>query len=289
MPAPTDEPGALTLVAGAAGMLGRALCAELRRSARPFIAVDLPDLDITDPRAVDIALHDGVRLVINAAAYTDVDRAESEEHLAHAVNAIGPQNLAARCARTGATLVHVSTDYVFDGAASSPYRTNHPRRPAGAYARSKADGEERIEQSGADFLIVRTSWLYAPWGRNFVRTIAKLARERDELRVVNDQTGRPSSAEGVAHTILRLLAARARGVRHATDAGACTWFEFARRIVREIGAPCVVTPCTTAEYPRPARRPAYSVLDLSETEAALGPMTPWETALADVVRRMETP
>ena len=143
--------------------------------------------------------------------------------------------------------------------------------------------------SGAEYLLLRTSWLYAPWGKNFVRTIARLASERPTLRVVDDQRGRPTSAEGLAETTLALLEAGARGVLHATDGGDCTWFGFAQAIVHGLGLPARVEPGTTAEFPRPARRPAYSVLDLSETEALVGPMRPWEARWADVLGRLERP
>lgn len=284
MPAPAGQ----AVVVGAAGMLGRAMAPALRKIGVEAADRDLAEIDITSERSVSEGIGEGVRLVVNCAAYTDVDRAETEEGAAMAVNALGPANLAARCRRIGALLVHFSTDYVFDGRSARPYRPDEPRRPLGAYGRSKAAGEERIEASGCEHLIIRTSWLYAPWGKNFVRTIAKLAAEKPQLRVVNDQRGRPTSAERLAATTAALIGAGARGVLHATDGGECTWFEFAREIVRRSGAPCRVEPCSTAEYPRPAARPAYSVLDLTATEALIGPMTPWERALEETMTRMET-
>ncbi len=284
-PRPGDR--AETLVVGAAGMLGRAMLAACRASGRHATGADLGDIDITDAASVQRTISPECEIVINCAAYTDVDRAESEEELAHAVNALGPSNLARRCAEIGATLVHISTDYVFDGRASAPYRTTAQRQPIGAYGRTKAAGEEAIESSDCGALIVRTSWLYAPWGKNFVRTIARLCAEKDELRVVNDQRGRPTSAEGLAGTILGLLDANCRGVRHATDGGECTWFELATLIARESGGGCRVLPCTTEEFPRPAPRPRYSVLDLSETEAVVGPMRFWQDAVRDTLRRLE--
>lgn len=274
---------------GAAGMLGRAMVATLRRRGAAVREADVGEIDITSHASVRAGVPEGVRWVVNCAAYTDVDGAESNEALAHAVNAVGPGLLAARCREIGATLLHFSTDYVFDGASDRPYRTDEARRPVSAYGRTKAEGEERVEASGCDHLIVRTSWLYAPWGKNFVRTIARLAMEKPELRVVDDQRGRPTSAEELAETATALMLGGHRGIRHATDGGECTWFEFASAIVREVGAPCRVLPCTTAEFPRPAKRPAYSVLDLSQTEAALGPMKPWAEALHGVIRRMEKP
>lgn len=279
--------GASVVLTGAGGMLARAMVPALDAAGARLTALDEHALDITDPAAAARTIPAGTAYVVNCAAYTNVDGAEADEPAARAVNALGPANLAARCAEIGATLIHISTDYVFDGRTSSPYRIDEPLRPLGAYGRTKAEGEERILASGASHLIVRTSWLYAPWGKNFVLTIASLARQKESLRVVHDQRGRPTSAEGLAATIVVLLERGARGVLHATDGGECTWFELAAHVVRTIGAPCRVEPCTTAEFPRPAPRPAYSVLDLSETEALIGPMTPWPDAVARALEKAE--
>jgi dTDP-4-dehydrorhamnose reductase len=187
----------------------------------------------------------------------------------------------------GAVLVNYGTDYVFNGRATSPYHANEPREPLNAYGRSKAVGEELLERSGASFLHLRTSWLYAPWGNNFVRTIAKLLHEKPSLKVVDDQRGRPTSAEHLARTTLALLDRGATGTVHATDGGECTWYAFAREIGRLTGAPGTVESCTSAEFPRPAKRPAYSVLDITGTERLIGPMPDWKANLADVVARLE--
>lgn len=251
----------------------------------------LAECDFTRPETFAAAIGDDVGLVINAAAYTDVDGAESDEATATRTNGDGVGALAERCREVGATLVHYSTDYVFDGAATEPYRVDEPRCPINAYGRSKAVGEERLEQSGADYLLIRTSWLYAPHGKNFVRTIARACLERPSLRVVDDQRGRPTSAEQLVSTTRRLLAAERRGVFHACDDGECTWFEFARAIVERINPECAVDPCSSAEFPRPAKRPAYSVLDLSKTIEAIGPLLHWRDALRatlDVIARERT-
>lgn len=279
--------GVHTLVVGGAGMLGRAMRSAIGHAGAHVSWSDRGEFDITSPDAVRSGLREEHRIVINCAAYTDVDGAESDEAAAFRVNALGAETLAHRCAEIGSRFVHVSTDYVFDGEHDAPYTVDHPRAPVSVYGRSKAAGEEAVEASGAEFLITRTSWLYAPWGKNFVRTIARLASERDELRVVDDQRGRPSSAEGVADSIVRLLAAGARGVFHTTDGGDCSWFGFARHIVSETGARCRVEPCTTAEFPRPAPRPRNSVLALEKTEQLIGPMQDWQAASADVIRRLE--
>lgn len=274
-----------TLVISPDGMLGRAFAERLGKGA--FEGVLYPDIDLTKEDTITRAVRPGITRVINCSAYTDVDGAETNEALATAINGTGVGALARRCREVGATLVHFGTDYVFDGAASAPYPVSAPLAPQGAYGRSKALGETLIRESGAEHLYVRTSWLYAPWAKNFVRTIASLARTKEKLRVVDDQRGRPTSAEHLVRTTLALAERGMRGTWHVTDGGECTWFEFAREIGRITGAPCVVEPCTTAEFPRPAPRPAYSVLDLAETESVLGAMPDWRVALADVMARLE--
>jgi len=299
------------LVPGARGMLGRAVVSLLRGRAVEFTPLDRSTLDLADEASIERAIAPGARIVINCAAYTDVDDAETNTDAARIGNATGVGALAQRCRDVGALLVHFSTDYVFDGAGTpgstertgstagfassggnsggggAPYPTDYPTRPINAYGRSKSEGEDLILASGAAHLILRTSWLYAPWGRNFVRTIARAGAEKPVLRVVNDQRGRPTSAEHLARTTLAMIEAGARGVHHATDAGECTWYEFASEIVRALGLPARVEPCTSAEFPRPAARPAYSVLDISTTEALIGPLTPWQDALADTLNRLE--
>jgi dTDP-4-dehydrorhamnose reductase len=225
--------------------------------------------------------------VINCAAYTNVDLAESEEGAATRINGDAVRILAARCAEIGATLVHFSTDYVFDGRASHSYATDHHRDPLGAYGRSKAAGERSLEESECDWLCLRTSWLYAPWGTNFLRTIARLAKERDSLKVVNDQRGRPTHCDSLAWITEAMLAHGARGMHHACDGGECTWFDFATAIAARVNPACRVDPCSTSEFPRPAPRPLYSVLDLSTTEATIGQIPDWKTPLRLALDRME--
>jgi dTDP-4-dehydrorhamnose reductase len=275
-----------TLILGSGGMLGRSWAGLLTAHGLPFDALDLERLNLEDTDAVRRFDVSGYSLVLNCAAWTAVDDAEASYDRCHAVNATAVGELARACAAAGVRFVTYSTDYVFNGRANAPYRTAESHDPVNAYGRSKAAGEVVLAGLDSDWLCIRTSWVYAPWGKNFVRTIAGAARARPELRVVDDQRGRPTSAEGLARTSLGLIMAGARGFAHATDGGECSWFEFAREIVRLTGAPAVVHPCTSDAYPRPAKRPAYSVLDLSETERLIGPMIPWQSALADVVRRM---
>jgi dTDP-4-dehydrorhamnose reductase len=269
------------------GMLGRAFCELFAKRHIAYEKVSYPQFDITKQEHIERALHTGIRTVINCSAYTNVDGAETNEPEALAVNATGVQLLAARCKTIGALLVHYSTDYVFSGEGTVPYRVDEPLQPKNAYGRTKGRGEELLLASGAEHLILRTSWLYAPWGKNFVDTMARLGREQPTLKVVNDQRGRPTSARYLAQRSLDLLEKKARGVFHVTDGGECTWYEFARAIVAGSGGKAQVNPCTSAEYKQVAKRPPYSVLDLSKTDALIGPSQSWQENLAEVLRERE--
>jgi dTDP-4-dehydrorhamnose reductase len=275
------------LLLGDRGMLGRAFRELFAAHQRPYTGFDLPELDIADPNQIDALLARPWSAAINCAAYTNVDAAEADEASALRANGTGPGVLAQACARSHVPLVHFSTDYVFPGNASAPYRVDAPLQPLGAYGRTKAAGERFIRQSGAEFLILRTSWLYAPWANNFVRTMARLTREKPELKVVNDQRGRPTSAQHLAASSLALLDKGARGTLHVTDGGECTWYDFTVEIARLLGRTTKILPCTSAEYPRPAKRPSYSVLDLGPTEELLGPTPDWHENLAQVIASLE--
>jgi len=281
------------LLIGADGMLGRAFSELLTREGIAFRPLCYPEIDLTRGDSVGQAMAAPVNVVVNCAAWTDVDGAETREADATAVNGTGVGLLAAACAQQGALLVHYSTDYVFSGEASAPYPVDAATgEPVNAYGRSKALGEKLLAASGCRYLLLRTSWLYAPWAKNFVRTIAELAKKRDRLRVVEDQWGRPTSAEHLARASLALVRRFAgdAGVRrtfHVTDGGSCSWFEFARAIAAQVAPQCQVDPCLATEFPRPARRPRYSVLDISDTEAVVGPMPQWQDNLTDVLRRLE--
>lgn len=274
------------VVAGAGGMLGRAVMEVLHSRGIAAIAATRGVLDLERPETIESAITPGTRTVINCAAWTDVDAAQEHGTLAFAVNAAGVERLARRCVQVGAKLVHFGTDYVFDGAQLAPHRVDHPRRPVNLYGRSKAKGEELLEASGCPHLLVRTSWLYAPWGKNFVRTIAQKAAQSPALRVVHDQRGRPTSALHLASATLALLDKDASGICHVTDGGSCSWFEFACEIVRQLGLPCSVEACTSEQFPRPAPRPAYSVLDISASEALLGAFPSWKSNLAAVIEQL---
>lgn len=283
----TDPKRALVL--GSSGMVGRSWCALLEREGIEFRAVTRPEFDLLNPQSVHDAIEQDDDLVINAAAWTDVDGAESDPEGANQANGESVGILADRCHALGATLIHYSTDYVFDGSVSEPYPIDATLNPCNAYGRSKAMGEQLIRQRrDLDYLIIRTSWVYAPWGNNFVRTIAKLAADKTELRVVDDQRGRPTSAEQLAATSLALYRTGALGTWHASDADECSWHELAKLIASRINPDCAVHPCSSDEYPRPAFRPPYSVLDIRSTETQCGPLDSWQHAVSDVLDQIGT-
>jgi dTDP-4-dehydrorhamnose reductase len=268
---------------GADGMLGRCWVELLAARGVRHLATTIEDLDITDRANVALFVKPGTQWVVNCAAYTLVDAAEKHEELANEINGRAVGRLAERCREVGAKLLHYSTDYVFSGTASEPYPIDHPRDPVNAYGRSKALGEELIEQSGVDHLLVRSSWLYAPWAKNFVLTIRELAMSKESLRVVDDQRGRPTDSRRLAEVSLTLAELGERGPFHVADSGECTWFELAAFIAQEVNPRCHVEPCMSDEFPRPAPRPAYSVLDIRATEDVVGPMIPWQDRVRDVL------
>ena len=265
------------------GMLGRAFEKLLVARGLPFAGVSWPAFDLTRPETVEPHFHAGLRLVINCSAFTDVDGAETREAEATAINGAGVALLASLSRRVGALLLHFSTDYVFDGLATSPYTVDHPIAHVNAYGRSKVAGEAAIRESGCEYLLVRTSWLYAPWAKNFVLTMLALGREKESIRVVDDQVGRPTSATSLARLSLELADRGARGTFHGTDGGQCSWHELACEVMRLSASPCRVAACRSDEFRREAARPAYSVLDLAKTEALLGPSRDWHDNVADVV------
>lgn len=268
------------LVVGAGGQLGTDLMRAL--AGRDAVGRTRAELDVTDPAAVTEAVA-GYDVVLNAAGYTDVDGAETAEAAAFAGNAVGPATLAAACSRLGARLVHVSTDYVFSGTATTPYAEDAPLAPRSAYGRTKAAGEWAVLANAPDAYVVRTAWVYGEGGANFVKTMARLERERERLSVVADQHGSPTWSRQLAAGLVELAELRpAPGVYHCTSAGATTWWALARAVFEELGAdPDRVQPTTTAAFPRPAPRPAYGVLAAARWEATgLAPLPPWREALA---------
>jgi dTDP-4-dehydrorhamnose reductase len=276
------------LITGSRGQLGSDLQLVLAASAADtdtvVKAVDRSDGDLTDSAMLDALVADfKPDVVINAAAYTAVDAAESEEPVAYAVNATGPASLAAAVARHGGRLVHVSTDYVFAGDATVPYEVDDATEPQSAYGRTKLAGELAVRELLPDRgYVVRTAWVYGATGANFVKTMARLERERDTVSVVDDQQGSPTWSADLARSLVALgRSAAPAGHYHCTNGGATTWFGFTQAIFEELGAdPARVLPTTTAAFPRPAPRPAYSVLSSAAWEnAGLAPMPQWRDAL----------
>lgn len=264
------------IVVGAAGMLGADVVRLLRERGHQTRGVARQALDVSDPEAVDTAVRE-VDVVVNCAAWTAVDDAETAETAAFEVNATGAQ-LLARAARTvGAAIVHISTDYVFDGAARSPYAEDAPLAPRSAYGRTKAAGEWAVRAENPAHWILRTAWLYGAHGRCFPRTIAALAAERDELQVVADQIGQPTWTRDVAGLVATVLEHRPTpGIYHATSSGQASWFDLASAVVASAGSDARVLPTTSDAYPRPAPRPAWSVLGHDRwLQAGIAPIGDW--------------
>jgi len=280
------------LIVGGNGQLGKGLSRTAPAEAS-IVSHDIDTLDITDAGAIAAVVSEiQPDIVFNAAAYTAVDKAESEEEAALAVNATAVGYLADAARRTDARFVHVSTDFVFDGRSGVPYTPDALTAPIGAYGRTKLAGEEA---AGDDALIVRTAWVYAPNGGNFVRTMLRLMAERPEVRVVADQIGTPTYAPGLAAALWTMAAKGTKGIHHYTDAGACSWYDFAVAIQEEALAAGLldkavpVIPINASEYPTPAQRPHYSVLDKTSTFAVLGRPTPhWRENLRKMMAEIKT-
>ena len=265
------------VVVGAAGMLGTDVVARLGRLDEEVVALGRADVDLLSPQSCAAALA-GADVVVNCAAYTAVDDAETHEGEAYAVNATGAGNLARAAADAGARLVQISTDYVFDGQATTPYDEDAPTAPRSAYGRTKAAGEEAVAAAGGDHLVVRTAWLYGAHGSCFPKTIARVALQRGALDVVDDQHGQPTWTVDVAEVVVRLVATGApAGTYHATSSGQATWHEFAQAVVGAAGLdPGIVAPTTSEAFVRPAPRPAYSVLGHRRlTEVGIAPIRDW--------------
>ncbi|RNI17258.1 dTDP-4-dehydrorhamnose reductase [Flexivirga caeni] len=249
------------LVTGGRGMFGTDLTLLLQERGEDVVAVGSAECDIRSLDAVRATMT-GFDVVVNAAAWTAVDDAETHEAEAFAINATGARNVALVAAETGTRMVHISTDYVFDGTATEPYQPDHPQNPQSAYGRTKAAGEWAIRAVNRDALIVRTAWLYGEHGPNFVKTMLRLAEERETLTVVDDQVGQPTWTRDLAAYVVELVESDSPGgYYHGSSSGQTTWFGFAQEIFRVAGLdPARVLPCGTRDFPTPARRPAYSVL-----------------------------
>jgi dTDP-4-dehydrorhamnose reductase len=271
------------LIAGAAGQLGQALIRAAATQGWEVVATDVAQMDICDQQAIatHLARH-RPEVVVNAAAATRVDDLEQEADLALKVNGLGPRNLAVACRRRGAKLIHISSDYVFDGTKDGPYVEWDATGPISVYGRSKLLGEELVRQQCADHFIVRTAWLYGLPGPNFVTAILAKGRTGQGLQVVNDQRGTPTSALALAAQLLPLAQTEAFGTYHATCQGETTWYDFARLILKTTKLSTPITPCTTAAFPRPAPRPANSVLANRLLQLhGLDRMPTWEAAFQE--------
>lgn len=281
------------LVTGANGQLG----SELRKIGfSPLDEVfftDVAELDITDCLAIAQFLKEHeIDTIINCAAYTAVDRAEEEPELARKINVQAVANLAQAAQKAACLLIHISTDYVFSGTGTDPYTEKKKPCPVSVYGETKFAGEKAILDSGCLYIIIRTSWLYSTFGNNFVKTILRLAKERDSIRVVNDQVGSPTYARDLAAAIVKIMGSEERieheGIYHYSNAGACSWYEFAEEIVRQSGLKCEVKPVTTVEYPTKAHRPAYSVLDKTKIANIFKVEIPdWKASLRRMLEEME--
>ncbi len=294
------------LITGSNGQLGSELRyiwsdgapdIEIKTNTNKLFFTDVSELDITDREAIDkFVSKEKIEIIVNCAAYTAVDKAEDDIKMATAVNADAAKNLAEASAKlsSGPLLIHVSTDYVFDGKGYKPYREDDVCNPAGVYGRTKHEGEREIQKSGCNYMIIRTSWLYSTYGTNFVKTITRLAGERDSLNVVFDQIGTPTYAGDLAKAIdaivKKYIGAKSEeqkrlcGIYHFSNEGVCSWYDFAKEIVAQTGSNCIVNPVTSEQFPTKAPRPHYSVLDKSKIKATFGIEIPhWRVPVANKV------
>ena len=289
------------LVTGANGQLGTELRNAVAESHDNYIfsdIVSLPDvetlcLDISDIEAVRIVCEsERIDVIVNCAAYTDVDKAEEDLSTAMLVNCTSVGNLARVAAERNAVLIHISTDYVFHGDIPMPCREDWRTDPLGAYGSTKLGGEKEIERSGCRSIILRTAWLYSPFGKNFVKTMLRLSKEKESLKVVFDQVGTPTYAHDLASLIVKIITENrldCTGIFHFSDEGAISWYDFAKAICEISGNHCDIQPCHTEEYPSKAQRPRFSVLDKTKIKETFGVSIPyWRDSLIDCINRIKT-
>ena len=276
------------LVTGANGQLGSELRVLSVNSNHEFLFTDVAELDITNREAVDnyVSEH-GAEIIVNCAAYTNVDKAEDDTEMADNINHLAVKNLAEVSAKYKLILIHISTDYVFDGSKNTPYLETDPTAPLGVYGRTKLAGEKAVTDSGCDYLIIRTSWLYSSFGNNFVKTIRRLTAEKDSLKVVFDQVGTPTYAGDLAQAILKIIDsgkyADNAGIYHFSNEGVCSWYDFAIEIRNLSGNLCDIQPCHSAEFPSKVKRPNFSVLDKTKIKETFGLKIPyWKVSLREM-------
>lgn len=280
------------LVTGANGQLGMEMRNVSAGSADRYIFTDVAELDITDADAVDrVVSSESIDIIINCAAYTNVDKAEDDEQTADLINHKAVAILAAAAAKQDATLIHISTDYVFDGCSCIPYKENDPTSPTGAYGRTKLAGEHAAIESGCRYLIFRTAWLYSPYGKNFVKTMMKLTAEKESLNVVFDQVGTPTCAADLAALIYKVITDRMldrQGIYHFSNEGVCSWYDFAVEISHLCGNTCDIHPCHSNEFPSKVKRPNYSVLDKTKVKNTFKVTIPyWKKSLKDCIVKLK--
>lgn len=284
------------LVTGADGQLGREMQIASRGSRNRFIFTDIAGeherLDITDPQAIaDIVRENHVNVIVNCAAYTNVDKAETDQETANLLNNIAAGNLADAMKAVNGTLIHISTDYVFKGDRNIPCREDWPTEPLGVYGKTKLAGEKSIEATGCANIIIRTAWLYSPFGKNFVKTMRDLTSSRESLKVVFDQVGTPTYAGDLAEAICRIIETGQldkTGIYHFSNEGVCSWFDFAKAICAMSGNTCDIRPCHSDEFPSPVARPHFSVLDKTKIKQTFGIRIPyWTDSLKRCIEEIE--
>ena len=270
------------LVTGSNGQLG----SELKELLPNAIFTDADVLDITNPNAINsFVKNNNIEIIINCAAYTAVDKAEDEHELAQRINCDGPKNLA----ETGCKIIHISTDYVFDGKACQPYTPDNKPAPISVYGKTKLAGETAVIESAKEYIIIRTAWLYSSYGNNFVKTMRRLGSERETINVVYDQIGSPTYAKDLAETIVKILPQmnnNTNGIYHFSNEGVCSWYDFAKEIMELSNLSCKVSPILSAEYPTKATRPFYSVLDKSKLRKTFNISIPhWKESLRKCLKQ----
>lgn len=281
------------LVTGSNGQLGHSIRDISGDSANRYIFTDVAELDITDKSAIIRMMEsENIKFVINCAAYTNVDKAEDDFDTANLINNTAVRNLAEACKQFGATFIHVSTDYVFDGSSNIPYTEDMPHEPLGVYGITKLHGEQAVQESGCDYIIIRTSWLYSEYGKNFVKTMMMLTEQRDNLNVVFDQAGTPTYAGDLARAIYNIVENNKykgnNGIYHFSNEGVCSWYDFAREISELARTECDIRPCHSNEFPSKVNRPHYSVLDKTKIKTTFGLTIPyWKNSLRVCISNLQ--
>lgn len=281
------------LVTGSVGQLGHSLRDIAADSTNHYIFTDVAELDITDKSAIICMMEaEKVNMVINCAAYTNVDKAEDDFDTANLINNTAVRNLAETCKQFCATFIHVSTDYVFDGSSNIPYTEDMPLAPLGVYGVTKLHGEQAVLESGCDYIIIRTSWLYSEYGKNFVKTMMMLTEERETLNVVFDQAGTPTYAGDLARAIYDIVENNKykgnNGIYHFSNEGVCSWYDFAREISDLARTECDIRPCHSNEFPSKVNRPHYSVLDKTKIKTTFGLTIPyWKDSLRVCISNLQ--